>query len=156
MNGGARAFMTAYNSWNGIPMIVNPALKNVAAREWGQNGIICTDGKAFTHFWSQRINFPPITLLAAAAAVKAGITIFLDRYQRRAEQCSCRKIWFPKRTLTRSVKGNLRVMIKLGLLDPPDNNPYAKIGQPSEPEPWLSQGTYGARRGASRRNPSYF
>ncbi len=137
VNGGARAFMTAYNSWNGIPMIVNPALKNVAAREWGQNGIICTDGKAFTLLVTAH-KFSTNYAFAAAAAVKAGITIFLDRYQDALSNAVAENL-VSETDIDKSVKGNLRVMINLGLLDPPDNNPYAKIGQPSEPEPWLSR-----------------
>jgi beta-glucosidase len=137
VDGGARAFMTAYNSWNGIPMIVNPVLKNIAVKEWGQNGIICTDGKAYTllvtaHKYSTNYD------VAAAAAVKAGITIFLDRYQSALSNAVAENL-LSEMDIDESVKGNLRVMIKLGLLDPPDNNPYAKIGQSSELEPWLSE-----------------
>ncbi|MGA2259732.1 MAG: glycoside hydrolase family 3 C-terminal domain-containing protein, partial [Thermoguttaceae bacterium] len=36
------------------------------------------------------------------------------------------------------IKGTFRVLIRLGLLDPPEHNPYAKIG--SDPvEPWTTQ-----------------
>jgi len=34
------------------------------------------------------------------------------------------------------IKGTLRVFIRLGLLDPATNNPYAAIGADSEPKPW--------------------
>ncbi|HEY4952537.1 MAG TPA: glycoside hydrolase family 3 C-terminal domain-containing protein [Verrucomicrobiae bacterium] len=136
MDGGARAFMTAYNAWNKIPMMVNPVLKDVAVKEWGQNGIICTDGKAYTllvtaHQYTTNYD------VAAADAVKAGITIFLDRYQ-TALSNAVKENLITEADLDEPVKGNLRVMIKLGLLDPPDNNPYANIGRESEPEPWLS------------------
>ena len=36
--------MAAYNAHNGIPCMVNPMLKQIAIDEWGQDGIICTDG----------------------------------------------------------------------------------------------------------------
>jgi beta-glucosidase len=137
VDGGARAFMTAYNSWNGIPMIVNPVLKNVAVKEWGQNGIICTDGKAFTLLVTAH-KFSTNYEVAAAAVIKAGITKFLDRYQ-DALSNAVKDNLVSETDIDESVKGNLRVMIKLGLLDPQDNNPYAKIGQASEPEPWLSE-----------------
>jgi beta-glucosidase len=137
VDGGARAFMTAYNSWNGIPMIVNPVLKNVAVKEWGQNGIICTDGKAFTLLVTAH-KFSTNYEVAAAAVIKAGITKFLDRYQ-DALSNAVKDNLVSEADIDESVKGNLRVMIKLGLLDPPDNNPYAKIGHASEPEPWLSE-----------------
>jgi beta-glucosidase len=137
VDGGARAFMTAYNSWNGIPMIVNPVLKNVVVKEWGQNGIIITDGGAFTKLVTAH-NYTTNYDVAAAAAIKAGITMFLDTYQ-TALGNAVKDNLVSESDIDESVKGNLRVMIKLGLLDPPDNNPYAKIGQPSESEPWLSE-----------------
>jgi len=42
VDGGARAYMAAYNAWNGIPMAVNPVLQSMTIAEWGENGIICT------------------------------------------------------------------------------------------------------------------
>jgi beta-glucosidase len=137
VDGGARAFMTAYNSWNGIPMIVNPVLKQVAVNEWGQDGIICTDGGAFTLLVTAH-KYTTNYAVAAAAVVKAGISIFLDLYQ-PALSDAVKENLISETNLDESIRGNLRVMIKLGLLDPPDNNPYAKIGQASEPEPWLSE-----------------
>jgi beta-glucosidase len=55
IEGGARAYMAAYNSYNGIPCTVHPILKDVTDREWGQNGIISTDGRmaGLTACWSQ-------------------------------------------------------------------------------------------------------
>ena len=137
VDGGARAFMTAYNAWNGIPMIANPVLKRVAVNEWGQDGIICTDGGAFKLLVTAH-KYVTNYDVAAAAVVKAGISIFLDRYQ-PALSSAVKENLISETNIDESIKGNLRVMIKLGLLDPPDNNPYAKIGQASEPEPWLSQ-----------------
>ena len=137
VDGGARAFMTAYNAWNGIPMIMNPVLKKVAVNEWGQDGIICTDGGAFGLLVTAH-KYTTNYAVAAATVVKAGITIVLgDRYQ-SALSNAVKESLISETDIDESIKGNLRVMIKLGLLDPPDNNPYAKIGQASEPEPWLS------------------
>jgi beta-glucosidase len=141
VNGGAHAFMAAYNSWNGIPMMINPALKRVAVKEWGQNGIISTDGHAFTYLVTEH-KYTTNYAVAAAAAIKAGITEFLaekgHRYQDALSNAIAGNL-VSEKEIDESVKGNLRVMIKLGLLDPPDDNPYAKIGEPSEREPWLSK-----------------
>ena len=46
VEGGANAFMAAYNAFNGIPCTVHPILRNVTMRQWGLDGIICTDGGA--------------------------------------------------------------------------------------------------------------
>ena len=44
--GGSRAMMAAYNSWNGTPMAIHPCLQSIVRKEWGNDGIICTDGGA--------------------------------------------------------------------------------------------------------------
>lgn len=44
--GGSQAFMASYNSWNGIPMSIHPCLNGITREQWGNNGIICTDGGA--------------------------------------------------------------------------------------------------------------
>jgi beta-glucosidase len=136
VDGGARAFMAAYNSWNGIPMMVNPVLKNVAVKEWGQNGIISTNGGAFKLLVTAH-KFSTSYAVAVAAAIKAGITVFLDDYQ-DALGNAVKENLISEKEIDEPVKADLRVLIKLGLLDSPEDNPYAKIGRPSEPEPWLS------------------
>ena len=78
--GGCRAFMASYNAWNGTPMCVHPCLSEIARREWGNNGIICTDGGAFSMLVSAHHYYPDLTA-AAAAVVKAGTSQYLDRYQ---------------------------------------------------------------------------
>jgi len=40
--GGSRAVMAAYNSWNGTPMLIHPVLKDVMIKEWGNDGLICS------------------------------------------------------------------------------------------------------------------
>ena len=37
-DGGSRAYMASYNAHNGIPMTVNPILKDITMREWGVDG----------------------------------------------------------------------------------------------------------------------
>jgi beta-glucosidase len=60
--GGSRAYMTAYNSYNGIPCTVHPMLKSITIDQWGQNGIICTDGGAY-RLCFRRINIVLINML---------------------------------------------------------------------------------------------
>src|SRR5262245_30972912 len=49
VEGGSRAYMASYNSMNGIPMTVNPVMENVTRKEWGQDGLICTDAGAMSN-----------------------------------------------------------------------------------------------------------
>ena len=80
VEGGSRAYMASYNKVNGIPAMVHPMLKDITQKEWGQNGIICTDGGAFKLLLSDHKYYAD-SYLGAAAAVKAGINQFLDDYK---------------------------------------------------------------------------
>src|SRR5215510_3757274 len=134
IEGGSRAFMASYNAVNGIPMAVNPILENVARKEWGQDGIICTDGGAMRLLVTDHKAFPDFEH-ASAAVVKAGIGQFLDNY-RDAVRGAGNKGLLTEKEIDEALKGNFRVMLRLGLLDPPSLVPYAKIGSEAE-EPWL-------------------
>ncbi|MBJ2184106.1 MAG: glycoside hydrolase family 3 C-terminal domain-containing protein [Muribaculaceae bacterium] len=126
--GGSRAFMAAYNSWNGIPMAMHPCLDSIARREWGQNGIICTDGGALGLLIDAHKQFPT-RAEGAAAIVKAGTGMFLDRYRDDVEEALERGL-LTEDDITRAVRGNIFVALKLGLLDAPDApNPYKEIGR---------------------------
>jgi len=132
VDGGARAFMAAYNAHNGTPCTTHPMLEDVTVRLWGQNGIICTDGGALKLLYTAHKAFPDLAH-AAAASVKAGISQFLDKYREAVHDALAQGL-LTEADLDRAVRQNFRVMIKLGLLDPPERVPYAKV-DPSD-EPW--------------------
>jgi beta-glucosidase len=112
---------------------VNPVLKDIAVKEWGQNGIICTDGGALGLLWKAHKYYPD-SAWAAAAAVKAGISQFLDRYVNPIKSALHDGL-LKESDIDSVIRGNFRVMIKLGLLDPPEMVPYASIKDGEEP--WL-------------------
>ena len=147
IEGGARAFMASYNEMNNVPMTINPVLKDVARREWGQDGIICTDAGAMRNLVVTQ-KYSPDLETAAAASIKAGIGQFLDNYA-EAVRGALKRNLLTERDIDEVLKTNFRVMIKLGLLDPPNMVPYAQIGvstrsagdqinQDSTEDPWLS------------------
>ncbi|HEX6728779.1 MAG TPA: glycoside hydrolase family 3 C-terminal domain-containing protein [Pyrinomonadaceae bacterium] len=136
IEGGSRAFMAAYNAVNGVPMTVSPLLQEVTREQWGQDGIICTDAGAMRNLVTAH-KFSPDFANAAAATVKAGIGQFLDDY-REAVRGALKRGLLTEADIDRALRGNFRVMIRLGLLDPTSRVPYAKIGQ--EPnDPWLTE-----------------
>lgn len=138
-DGGARCFMTSYNKWNGIPCTVQPVIRSVAINEWGVDGVICTDGGAATNLVNpERQHYYTNMADATAGMVKAGINRFLDRVSTNGLREALEQNLVTEADVDRNIKGSLRVMIRLGLLDPPDKNPYAKIGAADEPEPCLS------------------
>ncbi len=145
---GSRAFMASYNSYNGIPMMVNPVLKNIAINEWKQNGIICTDGGALRLLWKAHKYYPD-SAWAAAAAVKAGINQFLDRFKGPID-VALKEGLLNEKDIDKVIRGDFRVMIKLGLLDPPSMVPYAPIKEGEEP--WLMQKTKDFVREVTRKS----
>ena len=129
--GGSRAFMASYNKWNGIPMAVHPCLDAVTRQEWGNNGIICTDGGAYGMLVSAHHYYPDLPA-AAAGVVKAGTSQFLDRYQPYLKE-AVEKGLVTEAEIDKVIKGNIYVALKLGLLD--DGCPYAAIGKDSTAMP---------------------
>ncbi len=137
--GGSRAFMTAYNKYNGIPCVVHPVLKNVTIKEWGQNGIIATDGGAYRQLTTTHKYYNDLQV-AAAACIKAGITMFLDNYKEPLKQAIENGL-ISEKEIDNAIRGTLRVMLKLGLLDQSDENPYSQIGITDTIAPWLKPET---------------
>ena len=128
--GGSRAFMASYNAWNGVPMTIHPILNDITRKEWGNNGIICTDGGAFRLLVNAHHAFPTMAE-GAAAIVKATVGQFLDTYRPAVEE-ALQKGLLTERDIDNAIWGNLFVALKLGLLDGDDSrNPYRAIGTDS-------------------------
>ncbi len=135
MEGGARAFMASYNAVNGTPMHVNPILKEVTVKEWGEDGIICTDGGGMKLLVTGHKRFPGFEE-ASAAVIKSGIGQFLDDY-REPVRGALKKNLLTEADIDVVLRNTFRVMIRLGLLDPPSRVPYTKIKDTGEP--WLTE-----------------
>lgn len=138
--GGANAYMTSYNSVNGVPMTVNPMLRAMTMKQWGFNGIICTDAGALTNMVRASKYYPDIDQ-AAAGAIHAGINQFLDKYRPGVEGALQKKLIDPA-DIDENLRGVYRVMIRLGLLDPPSMVPYTRIkAEGNAPPPWETAAT---------------
>lgn len=129
--GGSRAFMAAYNGYNGVPCTVHPMLKQIAVERWGQDGIICTDGGAFKLLVSQHHYFADL-FQAARSVLHAGITQFLDRFHDGVNGALERGL-LTEADLEAAIRPNFRVMIRLGLWDPPERVPYTQIDPVEDP-----------------------
>jgi beta-glucosidase len=132
--GGSRAVMASYNSWNGTPMMINPVLKDVVIKEWGNDGIICTDGGALGLLVTDHKSFPNKEL-GSAAAVKAGINRFLDEFQPELAK-ALKDNLLTEADMDASLKNMLRVHLRLGELDAPGVDPYERIGRVPGSKPW--------------------
>ncbi len=134
--GGSRAVMAAYNSWNGVPMMIHPVLKDVMIREWGNNGLICTDGGALGLLITAHQTFPT-KKEGAAAAVKAGINHFLDIYKDDLAE-ALKEGLVTEADMDAAERKLLTVYLRLGELDPPGADPYGNIGRVADGDvpPW--------------------
>ena len=153
--GGSRAVMAAYNSWNGTPMMIHPVLKDVMIKEWGNNGIICTDGGALGLLITAHKRFPDKEH-GSAAAVKAGINSFLDTYIPDLTQ-AFKDGLITEPEMDSSLRGILRVWLKLGELDSVDNNPasndpYGQVGRQPDTPPWERQSSKDLARLATQES----
>ena len=150
VEGGSRAFMAAYNKYNGIPCTVHPVLKNVTVKEWGQNGIICTDGGAFKRLVDSHKYYAGYKD-AAAGCIRAGITMFLDQYMPYLQEALDGNL-IGEKDIDEAVRGTLRVMLKLGLMDNDRDNPYTKIGVEDTEKPWMKPEAAALARKATARS----
>jgi beta-glucosidase len=134
--GGARCFMTSYNEWNGVPCTVQPVIRQIVMKEWGVDGIITTDGGASPNLVNSQHYYPNL-VEAVTGEVKAGINQFLDGSSTRDVRRAVDQGLLTEGDIDQVIRGTLRVFIRLGLLDPPSDVPYASIGRDGKPEPWL-------------------
>lgn len=135
--GGSQAFMAAYNKYNGIPCTVNPVLRNVTMKDWGLRGIICTDGGAFRQLLTTHAYYSSLAV-AAAECLRAGITMFLDDYRTSVKE-ALEKSLISEKDIDEAIYGNFRILLKLGMLDNPINNPYSGIGLTDTVAPWTKK-----------------
>lgn len=149
--GGSQALMTAYNAYNGTPCIMHPVLRNIVMKEWGLNGTLLTDGGAFRLLLSDHKRFDNDRAAAAAACIKAGITKFLDEYKDAVYEALHRKL-ISVEDIEKAIRGNLRISLKLGLLDHTEDNPYAAIGVTDTIAPWSKPETQALVREATLKS----
>ena len=148
--GGSRAYMAAYNARDGTPCTVHPMLRDITVREWGQDGIICTDGGAFKMLVTHHRRYPDL-VAAAAPVLHAGINQFLDDHV-DSVRAALEQGALTEADIDACLRGVYRVMLRLGLLDPAERVPPARIGMDGEPEPWLSQANRDLVREVTRRS----
>lgn len=135
--GGSQAFMAAYNSWNGIPMTIQPILKDIR-KDWNFKGIICTDGGALDLLIKAHKTFSTHTE-GSAAIVKAGVGQFLDNFRPYIYE-ALEKGMLTEADIDMAIRGNFYIALKLGLLDGDQTKlPYANIGVTDTVSVWRNK-----------------
>jgi len=131
---GARSYMAAYNGMNGIPMTAQPIIRDITIKEWGVDNIITTDAGSLGAMVDARAhNYFPDLPTAAAGAIKVGINQFLDGIYKANVTQAVQKNLITMAEIEQVERGSFRVMIKLGMLDPPEMVSYTQIKDGPEP-----------------------
>ena len=132
VEGRAQSFMTAYNLLNGVPCTAHPILKRIVQKEWGFDGMICTDAGGMPNLVrTQKVATTQAE--AAAMAVKAGVNVFLDQHQ-AAVRDAVDKGLLAEKDVEEAIRGNIRMRMRLGEFDPSALVPFSKIT--GREEPW--------------------
>ena len=120
------AVMCAYNSTNGAPCCANTyLLQDVLRKQWAFKGHILSDCWALVDFYHGH-NVVPDAPEAAALALKRGVNLDCgDTYPSLGE--AVKKGLINEKQIDSSLYILYRTRFKLGLFDPPGNNPYNNI-----------------------------
>ena len=108
--------MASYNAWNKVPMTANPIIRDVVVKEWGVDGIICTDAGSLGNMTRAHHYYPDTTHGAAGAIKDGSINEFLDQYDTPVRAALDQKL-LTMADIDKVVKGVLRVLARLGMLD---------------------------------------
>jgi beta-glucosidase len=126
VDGGARSYMTSYNAWNKVPMTSHPIIRDVTMKEWGVDGVICTDAGGLS-FQVTKHKFYPTKREAIVATIKAGVNMFLLDSVAKDVKAAIEDKALTEADLDAALRGSFRTLIRLGLLDPPATVSYAAL-----------------------------
>jgi beta-glucosidase len=135
LEGNAQSFMASYNAVNGIPDTVSPFIRDIVEKEWKFDGMVCTDAGSLPNL-TRQFHYYPDPTAAVVGSVKAGITVFLDRYDAPLRDALEKKL-LTEADIERNIRGNIRMRMRLGEFDPPELSPYSNIS--GTEEPWYGE-----------------
>ena len=122
----AASIMCAYNRTNGEPCCANKhLLEDLLRGEWGFNGYVVSDCGAIDDIY-QRHHFAKTAEEASALAVKRGTDLECgDSYKSLVN--AVKQGLISEVEIDRALKRLFEVRFRLGMFDPPEMVPYAKI-----------------------------
>lgn len=128
--GGAKSMMTAYNSINGTPALLHPAVNEIVKDEWGMDGFVVSDAADVIGIVKDHGYYDHYAD-ALADTIKSGIDSLTDD----AEIC-CAAIRdaldqgkLSEDDLDKALRNTFSVRFRLGEFDPEEMNPYAAISE---------------------------
>ena len=121
--------MGAYNSVNGVPCCASSFLLNdLLRKQWGFDGYVVSDCEAIRNIWVPKDHHYVNTAEEAAAeAVKAGCNLCCGG-DYNALVKAVQKGLISENEIDQALYHTFWTRFRLGLFDPPDACPYARIG----------------------------
>ena len=137
MEGKVRSIMCAYNAVNGEPACTSTMLLQQHLRQdWGFKGYVVSDCGAAADIYlppGQGHHYAPNPSVAVADAFKAGMDLICGDFrndwntEKGPIAAAVREHLLPESVIDRALRRLIIARIELGLFNPPDANPYAKI-----------------------------
>jgi len=147
--GGARSLMCAYNKYNGVPCSANDFIRDVLINDWGMDGQIVNDGGALGQLVTMH-HYVENNAQAVKVSLEAGISRFLENYTTFINQ-ALEEGLIDEALIDRNIRFNLRTILRLGLMDDSDANPYKNM-EFGEVAPWETQEYKDAARLVSQKS----
>jgi beta-glucosidase len=125
---GVAGIMGAYNRLNGVPCCANPRLLiDTARNKWNFTGYITSDGWAVRDFHTGH-GITANSVESTALAVNNGCDLIIHGEAEDLMKALSQGLVSEKR-IDEALHWLLLTRFKLGMFDPPGNDPYASIGQ---------------------------
>lgn len=125
VEGKAAAIMCAYNRTNGEPCCANRKLNDILRKEWGFNGHVVSDCGAIDDIYKFH-GFAKTVTEASALSVKAGTDLSCG-WEYRSLARAVKDGLITEAEIDVSLKRLMTARFRLGMFDPPEMVPYARI-----------------------------
>lgn len=127
VEGRAHSVMCAYNRVNGVPSCGNPwLLDTVLRKEWGFDGFVVSDcGAIGAMVWGHHVKASDED--AVVAGLRAGCDLECGKAYSEQIARSVKRGVLAEADVDRALGRVLSARFRLGMFDPPEQNPYASI-----------------------------
>jgi len=129
VEGDVCCIMTAYNSVNGTPCILNKDVKEIIKKEWGLRGFVVADGGDFSQTVT-RHRYYSNHAESIAGTLKSGIDCIPDDPEliiKALKEALAREL-LTEDDIDQALRNIFRIRFRLGQFDPEELNPYTEIG----------------------------
>lgn len=127
MAGGAASIMSTYNGINGMPNAENKfILTEVLRNEWNFQGFVVPDSGAVQNLVTEYHKYPTLAE-AAAKTILAGSDLDDGAYARALPAALAQGL-LTQGDIDNALRSVLTIRFRLGEFDPPNMDPYTKLG----------------------------